>query len=151
MTTRDRRRRVRTRLAFSLASVSAVVVGCRASGFGAARVPSDGTALFARMHDAYAGKWYRSLVFVQRTVMRGPGGADQVATWYEALIAPDRLRIDIGSPGEGNGVLTTADSTYVVRQGRVTRMAARGSVFLPLIEGVYTQPVARTLMQLEPY
>jgi hypothetical protein len=52
---------------------------------------------------------------------------------------------------EGNGALYTADSLYVVRAGKITRALGSGNPFLPFVAGVYDQPIAITLRQLEPY
>ncbi len=112
--------------------------------------PLDGRALLARMHDRYAGKWFRSMTFVQRTTQRRPDGTEQVTTWYEAQRGP-RLRIDFGDPAQGNGALYTADSLYVVRAGKVVRRLAEGNPFLPLIVSVYLEPLDVTLAQLAPY
>jgi hypothetical protein len=59
-----------------------------------------------------------------------------------------QLRIDIGELPAGNGVLYTADSTWIVRGGKVTTTRPQGNEFLPLIEGVYLQPVERTMREL---
>ena len=112
--------------------------------------PADGRAVLARMHDRYAGTWYNTLTFVQRTTRHRPDGTTQVSTWYEAEKGP-RLRIDMGDPAEGNGALYTADSVYVVRAGKVARAIAEGNPFLPLISGVYLQPLDVTVAQLAPY
>jgi len=104
------------------------------------------------MHDAYAGKWYRTLIFTQRTTQRRKDGTDTVSTWYESLRQLDtpatQLRIDFGDPSAGNGVLYTADSAWVIRNGKVTATRDHGNEFLPLIEGVYMQPVSKTVEQL---
>jgi len=112
--------------------------------------PQDGLAVLARMHARYSDSWYQTLTFLQRTTQRRPDGTEQVSTWYEALSGP-RLRIDVGNPGDGNGALYTADSMYVVRGGRVVRTVAEGNPFLPLISGVYLQPLDVTVRQLSPY
>ena len=112
--------------------------------------PRDGRALLARMHDRYAGRWFRTLTFIQRTVQRRPDGTEQVTTWYEAQSGP-RLRIDVGDPALGNGVLYTADSLYVVRGGKVVRSVAEGNPFLPLVVSVYLEPLDVTVRQLAPY
>ncbi len=129
-----------------------VLAGGCATGRGKAgdALPADGVAVLQRMHDAYAGRWYRTLTFVQRTTQRAPDGTDRVSTWYEAL-SGDRLRIDFGDPAEGNGALYTPDSLYVVRAGKVTRSVGQGNVFIPFIQGVYLQPVERTVAQIAPY
>lgn len=114
-------------------------------------VPATGVELLQRMHDAYDGKWYKTLTFVQKTTITRPTGVVDTSTWYEAMRSPDRLRIDFGDPAKGNGALYTADSLYVVRAGKVTRSIASGNPFLPFVAGVYDQPVATTIKQLEPY
>lgn len=112
--------------------------------------PKTGTDVLQRMHDAYAGKWYRTLTFVQTTTAYR-NGVPSVSTWYESLRYTDsfstQLRIDIGDPAAGNGVLYTADSSWSVRGGQLARASARGNEFLPMIEGVYMQPVNRTAHQ----
>jgi outer membrane lipoprotein-sorting protein len=113
--------------------------------------PASGTELLQRMHDAYAGKWYKTVTFVQKTTVTRPNGVVDTSTWYEALKSPDRLRIDFGDPSNGNGALYTADSLYVVRAGKVTRTVASGNPFLPFVAGVYDQPVDTTVRQLAPY
>jgi hypothetical protein len=113
-----------------------------------ARPPRSGQELIARMHDRYAGRWFRTLTFVQTTELRRRDGTDTTETWYEALRAPDRLRIDRGAPSEGNGMLFTPESTYVARGGRVVEARARGNELIPFVAGVYTQPVDSTLRDL---
>jgi len=102
------------------------------------------------MHDRYAGTWFRTMTFVQRTTQRRPDGTSQVTTWYESQRG-SRLRIDIGDPALGNGALYTADSLYVVREGKVVRRMAEGNPFLPLIVSVYLEPLDVTIKQLAPY
>lgn len=122
-----------------------------ASGAQAA-APSSGKELLQRMHDRWATgtPWFHTLIFTQRTTVVRQDGTKNVSTWYESVLAPDRLRIDFGDPSEGNGVVYTADSVYVVRAGKVERKTDDGNPFLPFVIGVYTQPLERTLAQLEP-
>jgi hypothetical protein len=144
----------------SLLSVAAIalVAGCAsqtsqsspATSAAALPLPADGRAVLERMHDRYATTWYHTLTFVQRTTRHMPDGTTQVSTWYEAMKGP-RLRIDMGDPGQGNGALYTADSVYVMRGGKVARAIADGNPFLPLISGVYQQPLDVTVAQLAPY
>lgn len=115
-----------------------------------AQAPQDGRALLDRMRSAYLGKWFKTVTFSQRTI-RTHDGVTDTTTWYEALKAPDRLRIDIGDPKNGNGVVYTADSLYVVRVGQITRIVAVGNQFLPFVMGVYVQPLDTTLRQIQPY
>jgi len=131
---------------------AASLVGCAAATPTVNRtVPATGVELLQRMHDAYAGKWPRTITFVQKTTVTRPTGVVDTSTWYEALESPDRLRIDFGDPAKRNGVIYTADSLYVVREGKVTRTAANGNPFLPFVAGVYAQPMDTTLKQIAPY
>jgi hypothetical protein len=113
--------------------------------------PASGVELLQRMHDAYDGKWFKTLTFVQKTTLHRPNGVVDTSTWYEAHKSPDRLRIDFGDPSKGNGALYTADSLYVVRGGKVARSVADGNPFLPFVAGVYDQPLETTLRQIAPY
>jgi hypothetical protein len=118
---------------------------------GAQSVPKTGAEVFQRMHDAYAGKWYRTLTFVQKTTQRRPNGTDTVSTWYESLRQVGgltQLRIDVGDPSAGNGVLYTADSSWRMRDGKLVSASVGGNEFLPLIEGVYFNPVEQTIREL---
>ena len=66
------------------------------------------------MHDAYGNRWFKSLIFTQATTQRDSTGKEKVSTWYESLRHTDatgtQLRIDMGDPKVGNGVLYTADA-----------------------------------------
>lgn len=116
--------------------------------------PATGLDLLRQMHDAYRGRWFTTLTFTQTTTRRGADGAETVATWYESLRHSDargtQLRIDIGAPSAGNGVLYSADSLWVVRGGHLAAVRPGGNALLPLIEGVYLQPVERTAAELRP-
>jgi len=131
--------------------VATLVIGL-ALDAGAQTSPHGGAAVFQRMHDAYAGQWYHTLTFRQKTTQWRPDGEQRISQWYESLLYAEprgaQLRIDMGDPSLGNGVLYTADSTYRIVNGNATASQAGGNEFLPLIEGVYVQPVARTLREL---
>ena len=119
-----------------------------------AQTPKSGRDVLEAMRAAYSGKWYHTLTFTQKTTTRAADGTPRVATWYEALShtgAGTQLRIDIGEPSAGNGMLYTPDSVVRMRGGQVAGRSADGNVFLPLIEGVYVQPVDKTIKELAPH
>jgi hypothetical protein len=107
----------------------------------------DGPDILTRMRAAYDGKWYRTLTFVQQTTFHRPDGSTTTQRWYES-IRGSTLRIDLDSATSGNGMLYTSDSTFVVRNGEVARRQGSGNPFLPLVMGVYLQPVERTSSEL---
>lgn len=118
-----------------------------------APVPANGTAVLERMRAAYDGKWYYTLTFAQKTTMFGKDGAKRIQPWRESLrhtSAGTQLRIDVGDPANGNGVLYTADSSWRFQGGKLVAHDADGNAFLPLIEGVYVQSVAKTIAELAP-
>lgn len=113
--------------------------------------PKTGAQVLQRMHDAYAGKWYHTLTFRQKTTAYR-NGQPTVSQWYESLrhtpATGTQLRIDMGDLAAGNGVLYTADSSWVVRAGKLASARASGNEFLPMIEGVYVQPVEQTMREI---
>lgn len=114
-------------------------------------LPANGTAVLEQMRARYARSWYPTLEFSQKTTIYGRNGVRE-ETWHERLWqSPTRgtvLRIDQGPDSLGNSTYNTADSGYTVRGGKLARASADGNFFLPLIEGVYLQPVERTVKDL---
>ena len=117
----------------------------------ASKTPRTGADVLEAMRAAYAGKWYHTLTFKQKTTFHRPDGV-QEQMWYETLVhTPQegtKLRIDFGDLALGNGVIFTPDSSFPVRGGKPAPPRASGNEFLPLIEGVYVQPVAKTVKEL---
>ena len=132
--------------------VMTIVAACAGLAAGARSIPATGRDVLLAMHDAYAGRWYSTLTFIQKTTRKTADGKDTVATWYESVrytpATGSVLRIDIGEPAAGNGVLYTADSLWVFRGGKLSTTRAGGNSLIPLIESVYMQPVDRTLREL---
>ena len=131
---------------YALVLAAFAMTAGQADGQGNSAQP--GVAALERMKRTYEGKWYRTLTFVQRTIVTRAESTPDTATWYESLSGPARLRIDMGSPSAGNGALFTADTTWSVRNGSLARTSPSGNPFLPLIMGVYLQPVSETVRQL---
>jgi outer membrane lipoprotein-sorting protein len=126
------------------AVLSAVAI---ASAWRPLTVPT-GAEIVRQMHDKYAGKWFKTLTFVQKTTRHTKDGRDTVSTWYESASLPGRLRIDFGKPSDGNGVLYTHDSTYGMIAGSLKRSAKGGNPLIPLLFDVYVVPVDQTLTDL---
>ena len=107
--------------------------------------PAPGERIVRQMHDRYVGKWFHTLTFVQQTTQWKKDGTEKKSTWYESASIPSTLRIDFGSPSDGDGVLFTADSTFRVEKGAVTSRAAGGNDLMTLLFAVYFDPVDQTL------
>src|SRR5438309_2195169 len=82
---------------------------------------ATGEDVITAMHDRYAGKWYNTLTFTQKTSRLGTDGKWNVQTWYEAMRIPGQLRIDFDPISAGNGVLYVRDSAFAVTNGRSLR------------------------------
>ena len=120
----------------------------------AQRAPATGHDLVQLMRQAYENHWFKSLIFTQATTRRDSTGKETVSTWYESLQFTDaggtKLRIDIGEPSAGNGVIYSPDSLWAFKAGKQVAARAGGNLILPLIEGVYVQSPERTERELAP-
>jgi hypothetical protein len=104
----------------------------------------SGEGVVAAMHDRYAGKWYNTLTFKQKTSRLLATGKWDVQTWYEALKVPGRLRIDFEPVAGGNGVMYARDSQFVASNNKVVRAEPGVNDLLLLGFDVYGNPPART-------
>ena len=142
-----------TRRALALGLVFTAGTAAHLTAQGRQATPRTGQEVLEAMRAAYDGKWYHTLTFVQKTTFHRPDGPTQEQIWYETLRhtpqTGTQLRIDIGELAAGNGVIFTADSTFPVRAGKPGQPRGTGNEFLPLIEGVYVQPVAQTVKDLD--
>jgi hypothetical protein len=109
-----------------------------------APAPRNGEELLALMRQRYAGKWYRTLTFTQKTTL--PDG--KVETWYEALKLPGRLRIDIAPLDSGKTLLFRNDSLYVFDQKTIKASRALVHPLMVLGFDVYHAPVKETAQKL---
>jgi len=128
-------------------SFLAVALGLGAATNGAPEV-HDGTAVLRAMQDRYANDWYDTLTFQQDSITHDADGTDKTEVWYEALRVPGKLRIDIGKPNSGNGMLV-ADGTLTRFQNNEVA-SSRPFVHMLLVLGfdVYRQPPETTIAQI---
>lgn len=140
------RRSARAVARFGLASVALLVAACGGSSAPAPAptpTPASGVALLEAMRTRYAGQWYRTLTFSQRTTLVGRDGRERHEVWYEALSVPGKLRIDRDSTLR-SGTLFANDSQYVVRDGRLVAGVAGHNPLLVLGFDVYGQSATRS-------
>lgn len=110
-----------------------------------------GEDVVTAMYKKYAGKWYKTLTFVQKTITHKPDGTSTSEIWYEAMSVPGKLRIDIEPLDKGNGILFADGKLFSVRDGK----AAAGRPFVhPLMTlgfDVYHQSVATSIEQVKGF
>ena len=138
--------RVRGRLAVAVAIVLAWPCGVTQS---AAQGIRDGAALLTAMHQRHANNWYQTLTFQQDSITHNADGTDKTESWYEALMVPGKLRIDIGGPLSGNGMLVADGTLTRFQNNEIT--ASRPFVHMLLVLGfdVYRQAPAVTIAQVQ--
>jgi hypothetical protein len=107
--------------------------------------PKSGEDLIRQMRDRYAGKWYRTLTFVQKTTL--PDG--KVETWYEALELPGKLRIDIAPLAGKKTILFRSDSVYEFEGGKLKDSKPLVHPLMVLGFDVYGAPVEETVRKLK--
>lgn len=114
---------------------------------GAAKI-RNGKDLLRAMHDRYQHDWYETLTFEQTSTTHNPDGTSKSEIWHEAALLPGNLRIDIGDPAQGNGVLIADGTMTRFKAGQVT--TSRPFIHLLLVLGfdVYRQPVRHTIDEL---
>lgn len=108
-----------------------------------------GEQTLLRMHNRYAGKWYKTLTFVQQTDVYRNDSLQRSSTWYEAAKFPHELRIDREDPKNGNATIYRKDSTYRFQNGQLAGAAAGTNPFVFLIGGMYSVPFDIAKQQLQ--
>ena len=108
-----------------------------------------GDEVIAAMYKKYNKTWYSTLTFQQATTNFKPDGTSTVSTWYEALLAPGKLRIDFTPLERHDGALFTGYRVYSYKDGKLA--GSRDLVHPLLVLGfdVYGQPVETTAAQLK--
>jgi outer membrane lipoprotein-sorting protein len=109
----------------------------------------SGDELVTAMHKKYSSKWYKTLTFVQKTITHKPDGTSTSETWYEALSAPGKLRIDFEPLDKHEGILFADGKLYSFRDGKLANSRPFVHPLLVLGFDAYVQPPATTIAQLK--
>jgi outer membrane lipoprotein-sorting protein len=99
----------------------------------------SGADVLRAMHDRYAKSWYKTLTFTQKSTTYNSDGTSKVETWNEALSVPAKLRIDIGTPGDGDGYLFVDGKLTILKAGKESGAQPRVNTLLVLGFDVYGQ------------
>ena len=105
--------------------------------------------LVSAMHKKYAGKWYKTLVFAQKTTTFKPDGTTEKSVWYEALSMPGKLRVDFDPLSSGGGVIYANGTNNSFMDGKLVASRPLDHALLILGFDVYFQPVETTLAQIK--
>jgi hypothetical protein len=108
--------------------------------------PPSGEAIVRQAYARYAGKWPRTITYVQRVEELG---TQRPQTWYTALELPGKLRVDIAPLGVGRALITSGDSTYSFGNGRLGGISRVPNPLLLLVHDLHTQAPERTIKALK--
>src|ERR1700729_723047 len=104
-----------------------------------------------QMYDRYAGKWYHSFTFVQTTESYKSDSLVKTATWYEAVLFPDKFRIDFGDLKDGNAIIFNNDSAYLFKSGLLANVKSDTNDLTFLLGGLYFYPFDKMISQVRAF
>lgn len=108
--------------------------------------PPSGEAIVRAAYARYAGKWPRTISYVQRTEDMG---TERPQTWYTALELPGKSRVDIAPMGVGRALILRGDSSYGYGAGQLRSVSRQPNPLLLLLYDLHTQPPERTVATLK--
>lgn len=107
--------------------------------------PTNGEELVRAMHDKYAGKWYTTMSFEQKTIQAN----GSFETWYEFMRVPGILRIDITPLDSGRAIVFRNDTLYNINGGAIRSSRAFVHPLMVLGFDVYGDSIAKTIRRLK--
>jgi hypothetical protein len=110
---------------------------------------TSGSGLIKAMHDRYAGKYLKTMSFLQNNTRYTTTGQEQKSQWYEHMEIPGKLRIAFLPASQRSGMVQVDDRVASFDNG--IRVDFRPSVnpLLLLTADVYVAPVASVMRALD--
>jgi hypothetical protein len=110
---------------------------------------TSGSGLVKAMHDRYAGKYLKTLAFLQNNTAYTTTGQEQKSQWYEHIEIPGKLRIAFLPASQKSGMVQVDDRVASFDNG--IRVDFRPSVnpLLLLTADVYVAPVTAIMRGLD--
>jgi outer membrane lipoprotein-sorting protein len=106
---------------------------------------NTGEGVLKLMFAKYAGKWHHALTFKQTTERYRNDSLVSKQTWREAMLYPDKLRIDIEPLADNNTIIFRADSTYRIRGGQLRLAQKQENDLIFLLGGMYSYPFDKAI------
>ena len=114
----------------------------------AARVTS-GSGVVKAMHDLYAGKYLRTMSFLQNNTAYTSTGQEQHSQWYEHMEVPGKLRIAFLPTTQRSGLVQVDDNVASFDNGMRVDFRPSVNPLLLLTADVYAAPVAKIMRGLD--
>ncbi len=113
--------------------------------------PPGSIEILKKMHERYAGKWYKTFSFNQTTEMYHNDSLKRSETWYENIKFPGDFRIDFGNPDSGNAVIFKNDSSYLFRKSQKASVRPDSNDLLFLLGGLYFYPFDEVTTKMKSF
>jgi len=97
------------------------------------------------MYKRYHNNWHKSLKFNQTTERFRNDSLQWTALWYETIVYPDLLRIDINDTKGNRSVIFRHDSTYAIAKNKVVRSDNKENELIFFLGGMYFMPFDKVL------
>jgi len=107
--------------------------------------------LITKIHQVYAGKWYKSFQFKQTTERYRNDSLISSQLWTEHIQFPENFRIDFGDVDSGNAVTFKNDSSYIFRNGKLMRTSYYPNDLLFLLGGIYFYPLDTAIAKFQSF
>lgn len=104
-----------------------------------------------QMYTQHASNFRRSLSFVQETSFYRNDTLVNKATWFEVLVYPDKLRIDINNPEDGNAIFYVNDSSFRFQNHVLKNKGPQKHDLLFLLGGMYSFPLPEVYTKLREF
>lgn len=105
--------------------------------------------LIETMHKRYQGKAAKSVTFTQYNTLYQADTISGKSIWYEAIVYPDKFRIDFGELKDGNAVIFARDSVFNFKEGKNTRKAPFKNNLILLAGGMNFMSKEKVLEELK--
>lgn len=115
------------------------------------KTPVTGKELLTRMHETYAGKWYKTFQFKQTTDQYKNDSLIRSQVWIEHIQFPENFRIDFGNADSGNAVIFKNDSSYFFKNSKLLRTNYYPNDLLFLLGGMYFYPLDETIAKIKTF
>lgn len=107
--------------------------------------------ILQQMYTKNASGFRRSLSFVQETNFYRNDSLVNKATWFEVLVYPDKLRIDINNPDDGNAIFYVNDSAFRFQNYVLKSKGPQKHDLLFLLGGMYYFPLPEVYTKLREF
>ena len=111
--------------------------------------PNRGEEIIKMIHTRNSGKWHKAVTFDQTTETYRNDSLKITQEWHEAILFPDKLRIDIEPVANNNAIIFRNDSTYSIRNGQVKAARNEENDLIFLLGGMYSYPAEKVIAKMK--